>query len=166
MAWKLDDYTNSESWDFFVGSNDVDTIVGQSRSVYLGLDGDDVFITGNTLDPQVFIGGAGSDSYSINNTGLMVIKDSDDGSPDVVNSSGIGISYSTSFALIIDSQHLVVGDINSQQEIWVINWLDGDLDTATLNLADGSYTAKYIIENITNFSNYLGNFSWAEIIIT
>jgi hypothetical protein len=41
--------------------------------------------------------------------------------------------------------------------------LDGDLDTATLNLADGSYTAKYVIENITNFSNYLGDFTWAEI---
>jgi hypothetical protein len=115
MAWKLDDTTNSESWEFFIGSNDADTIVGRSSSVYLGLDGDDVFIAGNTLDPQVFIGGAGSDSYSINNTGLMVIKDSDNGSPDEVNSSGIGISYSTSFSLIIDSQHLVVGDINSQQ---------------------------------------------------
>ena len=164
MTFKLDDYTNSQNWRFYIGSDNYDSITGESHSVYLGRAGNDTFISGADASTQIFIGGQGSDTYRISQPGSVIIRDGDDQSTDQIEATGMGFSLTSTYSLTIDDyKHLVVYDTVSDQEIWLIDWQNGDFDNAKITLKDGEYSASFIKDNVFTAPNYLGDLSWPEV---
>ena len=156
---QLNDPLN-QTEEFF--SNDNDTIQAKSNFSSFGLDGDDVFTSSYNGEYQFVIGGEGNDHYIINSPGVMTIFDNGTSSNDIVEASGLGVySLSTVFGTI-DNRHLVAGDINSGQQLLIIDYQDNLNKIETIKLADGTYTYNEIINFMSISQNNLGNYSWED----
>ena len=118
---QLNDPLN-QTEEFF--SNDNDIIQAKSYYSSFGLDGDDIITSSYNGEYQFVIGGEGNDHYIINSPGVMTIFDNGTSSNDIVEASGLGVySLSTVFGTI-DNRHLVAGDINSGQQLLIIDYQD------------------------------------------
>ena len=144
--------------EFFSNNNDI--IQAKSYFSSFGLDGDDVITSSNNGWYQFVIGGEGNDHYIINSPGVMTIFDNGTSSNDIVEASGLGVySLSTVFGTI-DNRHLVAGDINSGQQLLIIDYQDNLNKIETIKLADGTFTYSDIINFMSISDNNLGNYSW------
>ena len=160
-----DEHSNNAGWKFYTGTDGSDLVFGQSSSVYSSGAGDDTFVSGDDAEFQAFVGGLGTDQYIITKPGVMAVAEVNDGSTNVLSASGIGFTYDTTFVLTVnDGQHLIVEDTLSDQAVWLIDWDEGGFSSSKAILADGEYTAQFIAENLSLRPNYLGDFSWSELI--
>ena len=71
--------------------------------------------------------------------GVMTIFDNGNSSNDMVEASGLGV-YSLSTFGTIDNRHLVASDINSGQQLIIIDYQDNLNKIETIKLADGTFT--------------------------
>ena len=154
---ELNDPLN-QSEEFF--TSDDDTIQAKSYFSSFGLDGDDVFTSSLNGEYQFVIGGEGNDHYIINSPGVMTIFDNSNSSNDMVEASGLGVSFLSTFFGTIDNRHLVAGDINSGQQLLIIDYQDNLNKIETIKLADGTFTYSDIIYFMGISQNNLGNYSW------
>ena len=160
-----DEHSNNAGWKFYTGTDGSDLVFGQSSSVYSSGAGDDTFVSSDDAEFQAFVGGLGTDQYIITKPGVMAVAEVNDGSTNVLSASGIGFTYDTTFVLTVnDGQHLIVEDTLSDQAVWLIDWDEGGFSSSKAILADGEYTAQFIAENLSLRPNYLGDFSWSELI--
>jgi hypothetical protein len=160
-----DEHSNNAGWKFYTGTDGSDLVFGQSSTVYSSGAGDDTFVSGDDAEFQAFVGGLGTDYYNITKPGVMVVAEVNDGSTNILSASGIGFTYDTTFVLTVnDGQHLIVEDTLSDQAVWLIDWDEGGFSSSKAILADGEYTAQFIAENLSLRPNYLGDFSWSELI--
>ncbi|MDC1183019.1 hypothetical protein N8144_06920, partial [Planktomarina temperata] len=160
-----DEHSNNAGWKFYTGTDGSDLVFGQSSSVYSSGAGDDTFVSGDDAEFQAFVGGLGTDQYTITKPGVMAVAEVNDGSINILSASGIGFTYDTTFVLTVnDGQHLIVEDTLSDQAVWLIDWDEGGFSSSKAILADGEYTAQFIAENLSLRPNYLGDFSWSELI--
>ena len=154
---ELNDPLN-QSEEFF--TSDDDTIQAKSYFSSFGLDGDDVFTSSFNGEYQFVIGGEGNDHYIINSPGVMTIFDNSNSSNDMVEASGLGVSFLSTFFGTIDNRHLVASDINSGQQLLIIDYQDNLNKIETIKLADGTFTYSDIIYFMGISQNNLGNYSW------
>ena len=155
-------FPDEKNWSGYVGTDFGDFTVGSSDRVYFGRGDSDTFISGTNAEFQVFVGGDGGDSYSIDSPGAMTVVDAGNSADDSLYTTGIGLTYATSYAAAIDSKHLVAFDVDSDQVIYLINWLNGENKIEYISLADGDYSWDTLQPAITSMPNYLGDITWAD----
>lgn len=155
-------FPDQKNWSGYVGTDWGDYVKGSSGNAYFGRGGSDVFVSGRDAEFQVYVGGEGGDSYYIDSPGAMTVVDAGNTADDSLYVSGIGLTYSTSYAATIDSKHLVAFDVNSDQVIYLINWLNDENKIENILLADGNYSWDKLQPAISSMPNYLGDITWAD----
>ena len=154
---------NPAKWQDYFGTDLPDSMFGYSESVFHGMAGDDYFFSVFNQYDQIFIGGSGSDTYRIENSGVMTIADAGNSENDVIFASGIGIGLSSSYSLTVDNRHLVVFDIVSGQSIVAIDWQSPLHKIEKVVLSDVTLSYDDVANVIYSLDNYLGDYSWEEI---
>jgi len=155
-------FPNEKNWSGYAGTDWSDYVKGSSGNAYFGRGGSDVFVSGRDAEFQVYVGGEGGDSYYIDSPGAMTVVDAGNSADDSFYVSGIGLTYSTSYAATIDSKHLMAFDVHSDQVIYLINWLSSENKIENISLADGNYSWDKLQPAISSMPNYLGDITWAD----
>jgi len=167
LAVQKNDFDNIEvsdplSFREYFGTDSSDTVGGAINFAYFGAGGDDTFNSGFGAYNQLFIGGEGSDLYRIDQSGWMTVYDRGVLGADLIQTTGIGLTYSTTYVAEIDYSHLVVYDELSGQGILLLDYQDAKNKIEFVATPEGTYSYDEIVGNLQSFPNYLGNISWAD----
>lgn len=151
-----------------LGTDSNDNITGSDLQIIYSLKGDDNLSSSfgslsEGEDSTFLIGGSGADRYTVENNSSIAILDNGNSSNDILNVSGIGFNRDTSFLAEIDSRHLYIGDILSNQYVLLIDWQQPQNRIETAQLSDVTVTYDEIFNNFRQLEGYEGNFSWEQL---
>ncbi|MDJ0651006.1 MAG: hypothetical protein QNJ60_20120 [Xenococcaceae cyanobacterium MO_188.B19] len=144
-----------------IGTSANDVLVAQPLDLIYGLEGDD-FLSTETVDliPSGFVGGSGSDTYTVRGTGLII--ETGNSTNDTLIAEGIGLFRETSEGFTIDGRHLVAFDETTEQGFIIIDWQQPQSRIENFILADGQFSYQEIVAAIDNLGG-LENFTIDEI---
>ena len=144
-----------------------DSFTGASFTAKYGLAGDDTFTTSNSAASSaieigsLFAGGNGSDTYTVNGFGseAYIYDTGRNGSDTLVTN----LSFSSSYAAIIDGKHLVAYDPAIDTFIYEIDWINGG-GIETYQLSDATFSASELRANLTSLPGFTGYYDWGAAV--
>ena len=152
-----------------VGSEGDDNILGSNLQILYGLEGNDTLATVEGLLPDglattFLVGGSGDTRYRVGNNSTTMVIENGNTDNDVGQATGIGFNKDTSFSLEIDeARHLLVGDLESNQYAFLIDWQDQENRIESFELEDGTFSYQDVVDNFRFLPGYLGSFTWEAL---
>ena len=147
----------------YLGTSADDVAQGYSNTSYFGFEGNDVFNSGSGEEGQGFIGLEGNDTYNINAQGVIIVSDKALSDGDKISATGIAFSSPNTLAFTVENRHLLIGDANSGQEIWIIDWETPENRIETFALSGVQYSYADFNSTVKSFTNFLGDYQWSDI---
>jgi len=134
---------------------------GFSFQIAFGLDGADTFGINAGNEFSIAMGGPGNDTYRGSSTSALTVSDTG-GENDTIVADSVGISKTSSFAFTLDSgKHLVFGDVNSQEFIYVLNWKDKNAAIENIQLENTTVSTEFVKNNQDTLIS--GDLTWTEL---
>lgn len=153
-----------------IGTQDSDRLLVENKKIAYGLAQNDYlestpdFLLGSG-SASFLVGGTGDDTYKLGREGMAVVMDGGKRRDlDLINATGIGIGKQSSYILDIDNRHLMAIDINTGQSVLVVDWKKPANHIERVQLSDGEYSYGEIASTYKRLGNYLGNFSWGQLV--
>jgi len=118
-----------------------------------------------SISASFLVGGSGNDTYRAGRYGTTVVLENGSSSDnDFLLATGIGIGKQSSFVLDIDNRHLLAADVNTEQFVLLVDWKKPANRIERVQLSTGEYSHGEIVSSYRGFDNYLGNFSWRQLV--
>ena len=146
----------------FVGSAEDDFFSGNVGTLQFGLRGEDAFFDNPGNEFTTFAGGPGNDTYVINSPDTAITILDTSGGGDTVRISGIGFNRDTSFADIVEGQHLLAYDTASGQQVLILDWEDPARRIEFFETSDGLMSFDQVRAQLFDNQGFSGNISWEE----
>lgn len=138
----------------------VENCYGDSKVLYMTLDGDDSFRSRYGAEYQIFIGGNGNDTYHTEERSFMTIADTSPSRNDVLYAPHFTFFGGTTFvATYHGGRHLIAGDTRNGA---VVVWLDYKNRLNAIEnviLSDMNVRYNFIRTKLHRLGNYLGDLS-------
>ena len=151
-----------------IGTRDNDTIEGLQREVVYGLDGDDVLTPGYEANDRggdaVFVGGLGSDRYTVTDNQFLVVLDAGNSEGDILETDSISFNNENSFALTYLDSTLALIDTSNNQTIFVLDWQNPENRIEEFRFEDETLTYDELVAEIETNDKYLGDFTETQTI--
>lgn len=144
------------------GTNGPDTLAGTPSTITFGLRGNDT-LQGPTQSNSLtmLFGGSGDDSYTVSGFSTVVIDDSD--GTDSLIADGINLASDTTYAAAIDQRHLLLGDGETGQTLYLLDWLAPTRELETVTLGGTTMDYETFKNAIWQDDQFIGNVTWEDL---
>lgn len=143
------------------GTNGDDTLSAGGGEATFALGGNDTIETLPGTEYNFQLGGSGNDVYRLANNAAVTILDS--GGTDTIVALGIGVTKTTTYAATYRDA-LIVADLESGQQVAVVNWTAAENRIETVHLADGQFSYQQVANLLPSAPGYLGEASLQDLL--
>ena len=153
-----------------IGTDGFDSLTGSNFEIIYGVGDRDSLVSGTEPGAvNILVGGTGRTLYSVLADATAIIFENSGNDDDVLFTTvrtGRGIDRNSDSFIVADinGRHLYIGDTESDQYAFLIDWQQPENQIETFYLLDETISYDTLANSYQDSSGYLGELSWSELI--